>query len=153
MNIYTDNISLKFLLQSPKSFNRPIQSHIQKWLCILGSFNAHIHYVKGTNNIADALSRDHSKAGDFLITEAQMNKYFDNKINTIGRTDIRQTLDKLARGNKLPTNSLSPPMLMRVLSASKDTYHIELIYETSSSVPNQSNTMYDAHSQYTHSGL
>ena len=141
VNIYTDNISLKFLLQSPKSFNRPTQSRIQKWVCIFGNFNANIHYVKGTNNIADALSRDHSKEGDSLITEAQMNKYFDNKINAIGKPDITKTLNKLVRAHKLPTNSLSPPMVIRVLTAPKETYHVELIYETRSSIPNQSSTI------------
>ena len=119
INIYTDNISLKFLLQSPKSFSKPSQSRIQKWIIIYEMFQTKIHYVKGTNNVADCLSRDLTPAGNSLLPESEVNKYLHNKLGSIQDARTLETLQKLQADGYDCKNHMAPEQVLDILDKSR----------------------------------
>ena len=134
INIYTDNISLKFLLQSPKSFSKPSQSRIQKWIIIYEMFQTKIHYVKGTNNAADCLSRDLTPAGNSMLPEKEVNRFLENRLGCIQPTNTAETIQKLrAKGYKC-RNNLTPDYINDMLTYPGHC-KFEVIYETRSSIP------------------
>ena len=141
INVYTDNISLKFLLQSPKSFARPTQSRLQRWLFAFGRYNTRIHYVKGTNNIADGLSRDNTTNGDSLISEKELNDLFNRKLTHT--TDLTIYLRAMREQGYQFKNTLSPTKIQQLWLQPNRHQYVELIYNSHADMQHEYNTVLD----------
>ena len=142
-NIYSDNIALKYLLQTPQSFNKPSQSRLKKWLVLFEMFQFRVYFLKGRNNVADALSRDLTEQGNSLIDESRINDFINNKLDTLHTKSIQENLDILKQKGYKFKNQLTPQHVNTSLSKTGEKCNIERIYETSASL-----TLPDKYIQY-----
>ena len=97
-------------------------------------FQTKIHYVKGTNNVADCLSRDLTPAGNSLLPEKGVNDFLNNKLGCSQATGALEILQRLQAQGYDCKNHMTPEQVLDILDNPGE-HDIEIIYETRSSNP------------------